>query len=106
MSAHLANLHTEATIAAGEAAIDWVLDTGMCLFCPFGINGSGDPPHDDECPLRPYFDALDAEERARNASGGSATPPPPAPLTEPTIAYLDDDDEVLRATSMPKEPTT
>jgi hypothetical protein len=40
-----------------------------------------------------------------NANGGDTTPPPPAPLTEPSITYFDrddEDDDVFWATSLPR----
>ena len=43
-----------AVLSAGEACIQWMLDTGDCHFC--NPNGSG--RHEHECPLRTYFLSL------------------------------------------------
>jgi hypothetical protein len=43
-------------MAAGQACVDWVQDTGTCHFCSFDSSVCG-AEHDEECPLHGVWEA-------------------------------------------------
>ena len=54
------DLRADSVLAAGEACIQWCIDTGDCHLCGFlcGAGSSVETPHDEDCPLAEYWDEL------------------------------------------------
>jgi len=70
-SGELDAVRHQAVIDAGNACIEWFIDTNDCHFC----NPNQILQHEEHCPLRVYFNLLARYRSAQAASSGGGRSP-------------------------------